>query len=1038
MEDFETKPTLAVLESKPWDPIELVLASAKDYGPFRPSNLRATDDFPLHAFFSRESWSSVSDEDYNILRPSMQFASNLVQVGMPYLCSFVPSSRAHDHLVDERANNKNSYQIDPQPWTEEDFQETRDALLEIANCVEWELNDTIAKDNKWLGITRLVTSEEWGPRPWKDLSRDDIMKSDIELMENGTFRRRLKVGIMQEYVDALKKYSNDSEEHLRATVLAAITMTHEVGHIVWHQDFRSMDYDRDGAEPYFADYSISELGCCFIASIFDGKNPFECGKQVPTDFTQALYWERVPKLDTDELYRTDYSMSIPYLEQILSQESWNQLDPTDPDFLIDALDMLHPEDDAPEEKFLPDGSPDISYGFGIALASANVREWTVSRYDGDVKVIWKSAFVDRRIRSDEKLQDVTEAEKELAMYEINLTSPGAFEDIDASSDSSHKWNILTSSLFDPTRLIHHGVIDLDLASTGRFVNLNTPTRIEIRYRPKPGDFREVHQACARRHRRRTGAMQGSNISEFDWFSNFDTDLPEYDSSVPKDFQFGGPREAYEPANVLDLIANKQPDIIAKTSIIDAHQFCIKRHINFGLPIPATYVEQNQKLDRTKAADRALIERIRQFCLGEAEKLFEGNNQALLYIFYAEIKYMDDWSEEDLLERCGVEGLDGSGNVRVLRQRVRDHLVKYLRNFAKHHNMSASDEVSKAVGLVDDVDLIAWTDSDWIGFFRINNLPTWGNRRIWIQRHADFEREQIYGFKGRHHKINFDSKGVIQRSIHGVETYVWDAALAGSSVQALKRALFEAGHFPSDSTLNLYFGKDRGTQLEDDKPLSYYEPADWKKLSLEITRTSQAEKPDTKMAETEPPVIFYKPKVPGIQYWHGEDRHDASSGSGSGSGSTVHLPKRSRIPKDVQRIYDLTHNKAQPTATELLDSIHTRAQELTQIQQPLGARDILRPHLKTVRSKSVLEMLDSFRDLQEVREERQRLIDMQVDPEEVTESDRRKRVRFWEEMGVDAVGADGGGVMMVNRQVAVGKKRVGSFMGNIFRELKGRV
>ncbi|KAH7391498.1 hypothetical protein BKA64DRAFT_106448 [Cadophora sp. MPI-SDFR-AT-0126] len=161
MEGLETE-TFAALESKPWDPIELVLASAKDYGPVRPSNLQATANFPLHAFFNRGSWSSVSDEDYNLIRPSMQLASNLIQVGMPYLCSFVPSSRAHDHLADRRAHIKSSYQIDPQLWTEEDIHETRDELLRIANCVDWELNDTIARDNKWLGITRLVTSEKWG------------------------------------------------------------------------------------------------------------------------------------------------------------------------------------------------------------------------------------------------------------------------------------------------------------------------------------------------------------------------------------------------------------------------------------------------------------------------------------------------------------------------------------------------------------------------------------------------------------------------------------------------------------------------------------------------------------------------------------------------------------------------------------------------------------------------------------------------------------------------------------------------------------
>ncbi|KAK0118261.1 hypothetical protein ONS95_012562 [Cadophora gregata] len=641
MEDTETQPTSAALESKPWDPVDLVLASAKDYGPFKPSNLRATDEFPLHAFFNRESWSSVSDEDYNILRPSMQFASNLIQAGMHYLCSFVPSSRAHDHLADERVGVQGSYQVDPQSWTEEDFHETREELVEIAKCVEWELNGTIAKDNKWLGITRLVTSEKWGPRPWKDLSRDEIIKSDSELMDQGAFRRHLKVGIMQEYVDALKRYSVSSEEHLRATFLAAITMAHEVGHIVWHQDFRSMGYDKDGAEPYFADYSISELGCGFIASIFDGKNPYECGKQVPTDFTQALYWERVPRMDTDELYRTDYSMSIPYLEQILSQESWDQFDPMDPDFLIDVRDLLHPEDDCSGEEI---GSGD-AYGFGIKLASANTREWTVSQFDGTEKVIWKSSYLDRRIRSDEKLKDVSEAEKELAMYEIGLTTHGASDEIGDSSDPSHTRNPLTHGFRNCTRLVDDGVVDLDLVSAGRPVDLNILKRIEIRFRNKSGDLRDKPQARAHRRRHRESGTQNFNISKLDWFSK------TYNSQFPRDFQFGGAGEEYEPANVLELMANKQPEIIAKTTIKDAYQFCIERSIGFDRPLPRTYVEQNQKLDLTKKADRALIERIRQFCLGEAEKLFEGNNQALLYIYYAETKYIDDWSEETCLRNA---------------------------------------------------------------------------------------------------------------------------------------------------------------------------------------------------------------------------------------------------------------------------------------------------------------------------------------------------------------------------------------------------
>lgn len=201
-----------------------------------PCNLKETDKFPLHTFFARDCWQAVSDEDYTLLLPSMQLASNLIQAGMPYLCDFVPSSRVHGHLrsKDGDADDSNWYQVDPQEWTEEEMEETKEELQAMAECIEWEVNDTMAKDNKWLGVTRLVTDDKWGPRPWRDIERADILRSDGELLDMEAYRRRLKIGIMKEYVDALKRHHRNSEEHIRAIFLAAVTMTHEVGHIVWH------------------------------------------------------------------------------------------------------------------------------------------------------------------------------------------------------------------------------------------------------------------------------------------------------------------------------------------------------------------------------------------------------------------------------------------------------------------------------------------------------------------------------------------------------------------------------------------------------------------------------------------------------------------------------------------------------------------------------------------------------------------------------------------------------------------------------------
>lgn len=191
------------------------------------------DTFPLSPFFFREHW-DVSDEDYALLLQSMQLASNLLSVGIPFLAHLVPSNSIHADLEDQRLESKSVYQIPRKPRDKKQELEAKAELHEIAKVVKWQLNDTIATGKKWLGITRLVTEDRWGPRPWTDLIEEDVENSDRDLIDRGFQRRPLLIGIMKEYVDALKHYRNSNDEYLRATFLAGVTMTHEVAHAVWH------------------------------------------------------------------------------------------------------------------------------------------------------------------------------------------------------------------------------------------------------------------------------------------------------------------------------------------------------------------------------------------------------------------------------------------------------------------------------------------------------------------------------------------------------------------------------------------------------------------------------------------------------------------------------------------------------------------------------------------------------------------------------------------------------------------------------------
>jgi hypothetical protein len=53
------------------------------------------------------------------------------------------------------------------------------------------------------------------------------------LQKLGENRRHVIISIAGEYVDALKKFSVGSEEHLQARFQSAIAMAHELGHTIW-------------------------------------------------------------------------------------------------------------------------------------------------------------------------------------------------------------------------------------------------------------------------------------------------------------------------------------------------------------------------------------------------------------------------------------------------------------------------------------------------------------------------------------------------------------------------------------------------------------------------------------------------------------------------------------------------------------------------------------------------------------------------------------------------------------------------------------
>jgi hypothetical protein len=272
----------------------------------------------------------VRNEEYDVLLPSMRLASRLIEVGMPYLSTFLPSNQIHDILTPVTRNADRStsgYTITlKDDVSQDELEETRAELDIVAGNVEWAVNYQMYRTLGWMGITRTVHD---APLPWRELAAEEIRDKDEELKNRGLRRRLLTIGIMGEYVLALRQFSPKSEAHLRATFFAAITMAHEIGHAVFHQDYRSIDLAAEyGNEPWVGNDCWAELGLSYIGWIFSGYNPKPCEIGTvdhPWSFKLPLAWFKQFTVDEQPLYETAYSIGMEYLEEILSQKLWDSL-----------------------------------------------------------------------------------------------------------------------------------------------------------------------------------------------------------------------------------------------------------------------------------------------------------------------------------------------------------------------------------------------------------------------------------------------------------------------------------------------------------------------------------------------------------------------------------------------------------------------------------------------------------------------------------------------------------------------------------------
>jgi hypothetical protein len=722
---------------------------------------------------------------------------------------------------------------------------------------------------------------------------------------------------------ALTQLQPGSEDHLRATFLAAITMTHEIGHVVFQQDFRSLDYDSvQGYEPWVGRDCWAELGLSYIGWIFSGYNPIPCAIgnfDHPWDFHAPLAWFKQFTIDERPLYETAYSIGIKYLEEVLSNGFWLSLgNSEDNKFSKAARRKLHPALDSVEPR----------------PATAMLPQWKWSRHEGP---LWKTKFNDRRATSG-PIVTPEEVQWEQAQLEIRYPHTRTI-----------LWNGHLNTRFNLLEAAHKD--EGGKVGPGPSINLNTEPSLNSLREPDlppremddgfispdlPKDQREsTNVLLTVRYRPETILTPPPRGSRKTYMN--DPNDPE------KGERFNG--EDYDPNNLTAILDNKVDHKIPRMTCEQAFEYCEARNIRFGLDYQDDDTWQKSRLGWTEDGNWGLIQRIKRYSFHRLEERFKDSPSKLVQIKEFASRNRE-WLDQNLVDFSEIHGLSTNGDTHNREIRVQTWMemdLEAARAALPEREAENFTQTSKYSHSVYDEDLTKWSEADFMAFFSASKLPTWGSRDTWEQRVCRFRKEEEAGGEVSRWAINQDALGIVLRTRNGVEIYRFEANLRRTSVAILKTELLVIGMFPSDSILDLYFGPDRQNALEDDKPLSFYEGKTFRDMWLEVRR---AEFDDGRLNADEEPLV-YEPPTPVRK---------------------VSSVRCTAPDPSLKRTYDIMEGNVAPTITERMQQVGQLASRLIQATEAVGRRDILHTYLKGRKSTSGAEMLDDLEDLEELQEE----------------------------------------------------------------------
>ncbi|CAJ2513591.1 Uu.00g017100.m01.CDS01 [Anthostomella pinea] len=321
---------------KKWNKRELIRCGAIGTTKHRDLNLQGV----IHPIFAK--WVKTDPELRKELQQPLLLASRILEAaGLPWLSDFlvndifaesypgtttegctesvVPQTITRHHRA-SWANEKVKTQ-----WLNITRSQTE---KEIAKSITWELDEHMFPERGWVGYT---CRHPRGDLALAELDKYETIKKFDRCCKNKSYRN-MSILIMAEYPRRLaelrKQGKAHGEEYLFTAFMTTVTILHELGHVVYWKDCRSLT--RIAREPYYGADLEMELGDSFVAHIFGGWVPVPIRNfaRLREDFSfeDGLSWRQFLSWDYHRLrpkHRAHYSISVEYIAQLFTEKSWS-------------------------------------------------------------------------------------------------------------------------------------------------------------------------------------------------------------------------------------------------------------------------------------------------------------------------------------------------------------------------------------------------------------------------------------------------------------------------------------------------------------------------------------------------------------------------------------------------------------------------------------------------------------------------------------------------------------------------------------------